>query len=183
MALALGLTACGAASRDDRLEPRSSFDDPPPATTTPTAIVDEGGRDQAHDLVLRLVEAIVAEDETGVASLLDARIASAAPRSGDAPSHLLERRQLVRQLLAAARAAHLPADVELGTLIEAGSVEVIPARTAYERDSRPSSVEPTDLVVQFRVSPGGRRALAVLAPSGTGRVVVRPGTRPLVVAR
>lgn len=178
------MPGCGAATPTGSAEPRSSFEDPEPS---PVATLASGlGREQAQDLLVMLVEALIEEDAESLSRLLDERLLSAAATDGGdgpGPRTALLRDTWVRQMLASVHAARLPYATRPNAVLEAGSIEVELAGAFYPRDGLPREVLPSDVVVRFRVSAAGRRALSGLAPSGIGLVVVRPGREPRVIAR
>jgi hypothetical protein len=147
--------------------------------------VSRGGRDQAHDLLLAVVEALAGEDEPRLRALFAERVGQIVIGSGMATSVArtsTDRAALLRQALAAAHAARLSGTESPATLIEAGSIEIVPLADLAP-PPLPLELAGTDLVVRFRTTAAGRRALAGIAPGGAGLLVVRPGAEPVVVAR
>jgi hypothetical protein len=191
--LGLAAAGCGAAALP-ALPSRSSHADPPPTWSSPSpslragasgGLVSGGGRDQAHDLFVEVLLAIVDADDARLTACFAERVeqlslglrgAHAAPRAAT------DRATLVRQAMAAVRAARLTGDEELADLVERESVEIVRLGDLVSVPL-PDALSPSDLVVQFRATTAGRRALSVIAPGGVGLVVVRPGGSPRVVAR
>jgi len=173
---------------------RSSYADPPPTSASPSpalafgadgGLVSRGGRDQAHDLFVELVLALVEADDARLAACFAERVAFVSDGlrgARDATRAATDRATLVRQAMAAARAARLTGDEELTQLVERDSVEIVRLGDLAS-SPLPDGLLPSDLAVRFRATPAGRRALAVIAPGGAGFVVVRPGGSPRVVAR
>lgn len=176
---------CGGALPTHATEPRSSFEDPPPSPIAETLESGEG-REQAHELLVTLVQALIEEDAERLSRLLDERLLSAAAMErGDVPGlrSAVLRETWLRQLLASVHAARLPYATRASAMIDASSIEVALAGAFYPRDGLPREILPSDVVVRFRVSAQGRRALSGLAPSGVGLVVIRPGAEARVIAR
>lgn len=140
------------------------------------------GREQAHELVVSLVQALADEDEVRLTELLAPRLGRAVPvvEVWHAP---VERSVFVRQLLASVRAARLTPGTLASDLIEPNSMQVEAVADAFAPGTLPREVVPTDLLVRFRIAPAGRRALAALGASGAAQLIVRPGRSPVVVAR
>jgi len=177
------LTACAGAPRAPTAVDRASNEDPPPASFGEHVPL-SAGREQAHDLVVSLVQALADEDEARVLGLLAPRLARAVAVREEGPAHAaVERGVYVRQLMASVRAARLPPDTLASDLIEPLSIEVHTVEDAFERGTIPRDVSPTDLVVRFRIAAAGRRALAALGASGAAQLIVRPGPNPQVIAR
>ncbi len=144
-----------------------------------------GGRDQAHDLLVEVVLAIVDADDARLAACFAERVEQlpAGPRGSLAPPRAAtDRATLVRQAMAAVRAARLTGDEELAELVERGSIEIV-RLGELGSSPLPPGLSASDLAVRFRTTAAGRRALSVIAPGGAGFVVVRPGSSPRVVAR
>jgi hypothetical protein len=177
------LVACAGASSTPRAVDRASTDDPPPARFG-AAVPLSAGREQAHELVVSLVQALADEDEAGVLGFLAPRLERAVPMREDGPAHAaIERAVYLRQLMASVRAARLMPGTLASDLIEPRSMQVETVADVFEAGTIPRDIEPTDLVVRFRIAPAGRRALAALGASGAAQLIVRPGPRPQVVAR
>ncbi len=164
--------------------------DPPPYVPAPedgartghaVGIVTSGGFEQARALTIRIVEAVRDGDRQALEERLADPIGRTRPR-------LLTprdpRAQRVTQLLDVRHQRHA---IEPGTpieeLIDPDGIEVVPLAQHAQDEDIPEGFLPTDLYVTVPIRDRGRRYFGVaLQWLGEGRLVVRPGPDPLVVA-
>lgn len=180
---AMGPAPAGRATAGDpeasRIAPAASAE-----AGRPSGLSLRGGRDVAHDVLLALVDAIVLSDASRLSRLFAERVGQLTHGTGTELGLSrtgTERGALVRQALLAARAARLTGRETPSLLIAPGSIEI---RMLSELGvPLPPDAEPTDLLVRFRTTALGRRALGSVAPGGEGALLVRPGATPLIVAR
>ena len=187
LALALALTACGARPLPID-EPVPATDGDPssyvpapsaaPHTGEPVGIVLSGGDELARQVLVAVVLAMRDGDEAGIARLLAGRVGHASGTG--ALRTTWPRATLAHQLAVSAAASHVDLDAPFESLVEDGTVRVVPAAEHFTDATRPEVVDPSDLVVLFTPTALGRRALSGLA---TGVLVVRPGPEPTIVAR
>lgn len=140
-----------------------------------------GGEDQARRMLPRLLEALRDGDEAALESLLAPVVFRAARRRANGAAR--PRASLVQRMLIYAGRGMLQPGTPIAELVELEQVSVQRAAGAYPDGSLPGSVESTDLVVEVPIRDPGRTALrALLGWHQRGRLIVRPGSDPRIVA-
>lgn len=192
-ALAMGLLcACGAArvppSAPAALPPTDR--DPLPFTPPPepagetdrtVALAASGGEDQARELLPALIRAVRDSDARRLEQILAEELV-ALQGQGDRPLPR-PRAWLVERALALGQRQVIPPDAEVDDLVELASVQVGRVSQFWPAGSAPSGVRATDLVVEVQLTEQGRGPLrAIFSWHLRGRIVVRPGREPRIVA-
>lgn len=182
--------ACGAppGEASTTLVPASDRDPlpytPPAAsvgqTDEPVALAATGGEDQARQMLPSLLRAVRDADGAALEHLLAENVASVQAR-GD--TRALARDTWIERVLLYARRAVIPADVEIGELVDLANVRVTRAAQFWNGRDMPEGVRGTDLVVEAPVLEEGRGPLrATLLWTMRGFLVVRVGRDPRIVA-
>ncbi|MFK7991736.1 MAG: hypothetical protein AB8I08_37310 [Sandaracinaceae bacterium] len=198
--LALGLTliACGPAAQPPPAQrttplraglPRTDRD-PLPYVAPPrprgqtgqtVTLLAAGGEDQARRMLPALLESLRDGDESGLESLLAPLVFQASRRRSNGAAR--PRAALVQRMLIYARRGVIPPGTPVADLVELEGIDVQRAVAAYPDGVLPELVESTDLVVEVPVRSAGRTPLrALLGWHERGRMVVRPGSDPRIVA-
>ncbi|MGE0791907.1 MAG: hypothetical protein AB7S26_39905 [Sandaracinaceae bacterium] len=194
LALALGLAACGAdaphpAPRAHARTMPATDHDPLPYTPSPTergragapvALAAAGGEDQARRMLPAFLTAIRDADERELARLLSEELAVVQAQRGRGVAQ--SRATLIQRVLVYAQRSLVPTDAAVEELVDLENLEVRRARELWH-DALPEGLLATDLVIEVRPLDAGRTALRILLGWGvTGRLVVRPGREPRIVA-
>ena len=158
----------------------------PPATTRgrtgeTVALTASGGEDQARRMLPSLLEALRDADENRLESLFADEIFAAETQRRAGRGR--PRAAVVQRILIYARRAVIPANTTVDELVELEAVEVTRAAHAFGDRDMPDQVRPTDLVVEVPIREPGRAPLrTMLGWHLRGRMVVRPGADPRIVA-
>jgi hypothetical protein len=194
--IALFLFGCGAPAEPEEEVAHTSGDevpasdrDPLPFTPLPTgtgrtdqtvALVAAGGEDQARQLVPALLRAVRDADERALDQLFADEVAQTTGRS-DVPPR--PRAVLVERILIYAQQQVVQPDVPLDELVDFASVQVMRAAQFWQGRELPEGISPTDVVVEVPLLDAGRGPLrGMLGWHLRGRMVVRPGRDPRIVA-
>lgn len=196
VALAVSLQpACGGAGsaveapRAEAELPPTDRDPPPwvpepsdePHTGRAVGVVTSGGLEQARAVTLRVVEALRDADRQALEEHLADPIGRIRPRL---LSPRIARAQIIAQVTAPRHQQYaVGTDTPLEELIDADQIEVVPLAQHEQAAELPEGFLPTDLLVTVPIREPGRRFLGiVLQWLGEGRLVIRPGADPRVVA-
>ena len=192
--IALMVAACGPATATHggagaaELPPTDR--DPPPYVPPPVdrahtgqavGIATSGGFEQARSLAIRFVEAVRDGDRAALEEQLAETVGRARPRL--VTPHM-PRAQIVEQLVEGPRRRFAPnADTPIEQLIDANGITVSPLSQSEEAGELPEGLLPTDLDVAIPIGELGRRFLLhMLQWAPNGRLVIRPGVQPRILA-
>ncbi|UJR80867.1 Tim44 domain-containing protein [Sandaracinus amylolyticus] len=154
-----------------------------PSTGELVGVVAAGGEDQARELLVALVTAIVEGDrETLEATLGEEVFHGGSLRAGRTRTRT-SGSAFAGQLLTRARMTRLPPDARFEDLVEVESIRVEPIATSIAGEPLASELQPGDLVMHFELTSAGRDPLVDLTHEGHGALIVRPGEDPRVIAR
>lgn len=164
--------------------------DPPPYVPGPSeeprtgetvGIATSGGFEQARSVAVRFVTAVHAGDRQALEDQLAETVGRTRPRLL-APH--MPRAQMIEQLVEGPRRRFAPnADTPIEQLIDPNGITVVPLSQSDESAELPDGLLPTDLDVTVPVGEAGRRFLLhILQWAPNGRLIVRPGARPRILA-
>ena len=164
--------------------------DPPPYVPGPTeeprtgetvGIATSGGFEQARSLAVRFVEAVRDGDRQALEEQLAETVGRTRPRL--LTPHM-PRAQIVEQLVEGPRRRFAPdADTPIEQLIDANAITVTPLSQSEDAGELPEGLLPTDLDVVIPIGEVGRRFLLhMLQWAPNGRLIVRPGVQPRILA-
>lgn len=196
--LALSLLSCTAlagcaaagAPRVDRSDVPATDRDPLPFTPPPepagetdraVSLAASGGEDQARQLLPVLLRAARDADQHQLEQLL---LDEVVLLQGHGSRALIQpRASLVERVLHAARRSILQPDAEVDELVDLTTVRVSRAAEHYQAGNLPPHVRATDVVLDVSLLEAGRAPLRVLFQwQLRGRIIVRPGRDPRIVA-
>lgn len=158
---------------------------PPPEpeghTDRTVALAASGGEDQARQMLPVLLRAARDGDQHQLEQILLEEVVMLQGR-GDRPL-ARPRSSFVEHLMHAARRSVIQTDVEVEEMVDLTTVRVSRAAEHYQGRSLPTNVRATDVVLDVNLLEAGRAPLRMLFLwQMRGRIIVRPGRDPRVVA-